>query len=137
MRYRRAESEAIAHLWRWRGRVVGVDDDLLPADHAQAVEFFRVAAEFEPESDAASHVPVDALLRDGRRSRRRARCRAATGAAVIVSALDALAGPILRRRSLRSPPVGATPGRVATARIPRGIGMCPEPVHAGKRPLTT
>ncbi|MCR5978701.1 DUF2236 domain-containing protein [Gordonia jinghuaiqii] len=63
--YSSAEREAITHLWRWIGWVVGVDDDLLPANDDAASELFRVAGEFELEPDDSSKVLTRALLREG------------------------------------------------------------------------
>ncbi|MYR06327.1 DUF2236 domain-containing protein [Gordonia sp. SID5947] len=65
IRYSSAEREAITHLWRWIGWVIGVDDEWLPSDFAAARELFAVAAEFELQPDAASKTLTRALLRDG------------------------------------------------------------------------
>ncbi|MGC5254994.1 oxygenase MpaB family protein [Gordonia sp. DT218] len=63
--YSSAEREAITHLWRWIGWVIGVDDRWLPADFVGARELFAVAAQFELEPDAVSKTLTRALLRDG------------------------------------------------------------------------
>ncbi|MFW0784480.1 oxygenase MpaB family protein [Gordonia sp. CPCC 206044] len=65
IRYSSAEREAICHLWRWIGYVIGVDEDRLPVDFSDARELFTIAAEFELEPDAVSKRLTRALLRDG------------------------------------------------------------------------
>ncbi|WP_238422707.1 oxygenase MpaB family protein [Gordonia sp. 'Campus'] len=63
--YSSAEQEAITHLWRWIGWVIGVDDDLLPPSYADARELFQVAGEFELRPDDSSKILIKALLREG------------------------------------------------------------------------
>lgn len=65
IRYSSAEREAITHLWRRIGAVIGVDDDRLPGDFAAARSLFTIAAEFELEPDEVSRRLTRALLRDG------------------------------------------------------------------------
>ena len=63
--YSSAECEAITHLWRWIGWVIGVDDDLLPPSYESSSELFRIAGEFELQPDDSSKVLIKALLREG------------------------------------------------------------------------
>lgn len=63
--YSSAEREAITHLWRWIGWVIGVDDDLLPPTHDAATELFAVAGEFELRPDDSAKILIKALLREG------------------------------------------------------------------------
>lgn len=94
--YSSAEQEAITHLWRWIGWVIGVDDDLLPPTHEAATELFAVAGEFELRPDDSSKVLIKALLREGYDLP-----RVVHGAApvpvpgLLVSAVDALTRPLL------------------------------------------
>ncbi|WP_035717088.1 oxygenase MpaB family protein [Gordonia terrae] len=94
--YSSAEHEAITHLWRWIGWVIGVDDDLLPASFDSASELFRVAGEFELRPDDSSKILIKALLREGYDLP-----RVVHGAApipvpgLLVSAVDALTRPLL------------------------------------------
>lgn len=94
--YSSAEREAITHLWRWIGWVIGVDDGLLPPTHEAATELFAVAGEFELRPDDSSKVLIKALLREGYDLP-----RVVHGAApvpvpgLLVSAVDALTRPLL------------------------------------------
>ncbi|MEY1676395.1 oxygenase MpaB family protein [Gordonia sp. ABKF26] len=94
--YSSAEREAITHLWRWIGWVIGVDDDLLPPTHDAATELFAVAGEFELRPDDSAKVLIKALLREGYDLP-----RVVHGAApipvpgLLVSAVDALTRPLL------------------------------------------
>ncbi|MBA4023033.1 MAG: DUF2236 domain-containing protein [Gordonia sp.] len=65
--YSAAEREAIAHLWRWIGWVIGVDDALLPKNFAAAQQLFDIGAQFELEPDESSKMLTRALLREGYR----------------------------------------------------------------------
>lgn len=67
IKYSAAEREAIAHLWRWIGWVIGVDDALLPKSFASARQFFEIGAQFELEPDESSKTLTRALLREGYR----------------------------------------------------------------------
>lgn len=94
--YSSAEREAITHLWRWIGWVIGVDDDLLPPTHEAATELFAVAGEFELRPDDSSKILIKALLREGYDLP-----RVVHGAVpvpvpgLLVSAVDALTRPLL------------------------------------------
>lgn len=67
IQYSAAEREAIAHLWRWIGWVIGVDDAMLPKSFAAAQQLFEVGAQFELEPDESSKKLTRALLREGYR----------------------------------------------------------------------
>lgn len=67
IQYSAAEHEAIAHLWRWIGWVIGVDEQLLPNNFGAANELFDVGAQFDLEPDEASKTLTRALLREGYR----------------------------------------------------------------------
>jgi hypothetical protein len=67
IQYSAAEHEAIAHLWRWIGWVVGVGEELLPNNFGAAKELFDVGAQFDLEPDEASKTLTRALLREGYR----------------------------------------------------------------------
>ncbi len=122
--YSSAEREAITHLWRWIGWVVGVDDDLLPANHGEAADLFRVAAEFELEPDDSSKVLIKALLHEGYDLP-----GVVHGAApipvpsVLVSALDAVTGPILRSS------FSAISTRWVERPVARRMGLRRSPLH--------
>ncbi|MCF8572040.1 DUF2236 domain-containing protein [Gordonia sp. HY002] len=68
LRYSAAEREAITHMWRWIGSVMGVDDDLLPRSFADAQDIDRVARAFQMEPDPDARTLVSALLDDGYRT---------------------------------------------------------------------
>ncbi|GAC01324.1 hypothetical protein GONAM_24_00800 [Gordonia namibiensis NBRC 108229] len=122
--YSSAEREAITHLWRWIGWVIGVDDDLLPANHGEAADLFRVAAEFELEPDDSSKVLIKALLHEGYDLP-----GVVHGAApipvpsVLVSALDAVTGPILRSS------FAAISTRWVERPVARRMGLRRSPLH--------
>ncbi|WP_234353881.1 oxygenase MpaB family protein [Gordonia iterans] len=65
LRYSQAELEAITHLWRWIGATMGVEDQLLPTDFADASAVYRIAQEFRMEPDEQAKVLVGALLDEG------------------------------------------------------------------------
>lgn len=65
IRYSRAELEAIAQLWRWIGWVIGVDEDLLHTNLADAQRLFDVANELNFEPDATSRELTTALFHNG------------------------------------------------------------------------
>lgn len=67
IQYSAAEREAIAHLWRWIGWVIGVDDAMLPKNFAAAQQLFEIGAQFELEPDESSKTLTRALLREGYR----------------------------------------------------------------------
>ncbi len=66
--YSRADLEAITHLWRWVGWVMGVEDRLLPTSYDDAMRIWRISQEFQlrPHDDAKTL--VRALLDDGYRA---------------------------------------------------------------------
>ncbi|GAA4665743.1 oxygenase MpaB family protein [Gordonia humi] len=68
LRYSHAEREAITHMWRWLGWLMGVDDDLLPRSFADAAEIDEVARAFRMEPDPHARILVTALLDDGYRT---------------------------------------------------------------------
>ncbi|MCF8590448.1 oxygenase MpaB family protein [Gordonia liuliyuniae] len=68
LRYSAAEREAITHMWRWIGHVMGVDDDLLPRSFSDAEEIDVVARAFRMEPDPDARTLVTALLDDGYRT---------------------------------------------------------------------
>lgn len=65
LRYSRAELEAITQLWRAIGSVMGVDDQLLPANFEDAGLTYQLALDFQMEPDEQARVLVRALLDDG------------------------------------------------------------------------
>ncbi|GAA1481541.1 hypothetical protein GCM10009624_19810 [Gordonia sinesedis] len=67
IRYSAADLEAICHLWRWIGWVMGVSEPLLPNGLDDARLTYRIAREFRMQPDAESKVLVRALLADGYR----------------------------------------------------------------------
>lgn len=66
--YSRAELEAITHLWRWIGWVMGVEDHRLPTNFAEAVRIHQIAQDFRMTPPAESKLLVRALLDDGYRA---------------------------------------------------------------------
>ncbi|MDL9938140.1 oxygenase MpaB family protein [Gordonia sp. ABSL1-1] len=68
IRYSRAELEAITHMWRWIGWVMGVDDELLPTSFGDAQLTYRISQQFRLQPDEESKVLVRALLDDGYRT---------------------------------------------------------------------
>jgi hypothetical protein len=67
IQYSAAEHEAIAHLWRWIGWVIGVEEELLPKNFAAAQQLFDIGAQFDLEPDESSKTLTRALLREGYR----------------------------------------------------------------------
>lgn len=67
IQYSAAEREAIAHLWRWIGWVIGVDNAILPKNFAAAQQLFEIGTQFELEPDESSKTLTRALLREGYR----------------------------------------------------------------------
>ncbi|MFT4199841.1 oxygenase MpaB family protein [Gordonia sp. (in: high G+C Gram-positive bacteria)] len=65
IRYSSAELEAITHLWRWIGWVMGVQDHLLPISYEDAVRTWQISKEFALQPNDESKVLVRALLDDG------------------------------------------------------------------------
>jgi hypothetical protein len=65
VRFSPAELEAIAHLWRWVGYVMGVPEELLPASARQAKEWVEIALAHGGEPTEDSPRLMRALLRNG------------------------------------------------------------------------
>ncbi|WP_279106677.1 oxygenase MpaB family protein [Gordonia paraffinivorans] len=68
IRYSRADLEAITHLWRWVGWVMGVDEDRLPRGFDDARRTDRIAREFRMKPPQEARQLVKALLDDGYRT---------------------------------------------------------------------
>ncbi|QMU22315.1 oxygenase MpaB family protein [Gordonia rubripertincta] len=66
--YSRAELEAITHLWRWIGWVMGVDEHRLPTSFADARRTDHIGREFHLTPPEESKLLVQALLDDGYRT---------------------------------------------------------------------
>lgn len=96
LRYSRAEREAITHMWRWIGWVMGVDDDLLPRNFADAEEIDRIARAFQMEPDEQARTLVTALLDDGYRTEVPLPPLPAPVAQAINSAVHTVTRPFLR-----------------------------------------
>lgn len=65
VRFSPAEHEAIAHLWRWTGFVMGVPEELLPSSAAQARELIGVGLTLDPGPNEDSPRLMHALLHHG------------------------------------------------------------------------
>jgi hypothetical protein len=65
VRFSPSELEAIAHLWRWIGYVMGVPAELLPVSSAQAEAWVDIALEMGEGPTEDSPRLMRALLRDG------------------------------------------------------------------------
>jgi hypothetical protein len=50
-RFEPVEREALVHLWRYAGYLLGVDPELLTADEIEGNRLLRLMFEFEPEPD--------------------------------------------------------------------------------------
>lgn len=68
IRYSSADLEAITHLWRWIGWVMGVEQHRLPADFDDARQIHDIAKAFRMHPEEESRVLVRALLNDGYRT---------------------------------------------------------------------
>jgi hypothetical protein len=62
MRISRDEAERYVHLWRWTGRVIGVDEGVLPASEAEAMRIAEVIAATMGEPDDDSRELTTALF---------------------------------------------------------------------------
>lgn len=62
-RFDRVEREALVHLWRYAGYLLGVDHELLIADEFEGNRLLNLMFDFEPEPDDDSRALVDALMR--------------------------------------------------------------------------
>lgn len=61
-RFERAEREALIHLWRYAGYLLGVEPELLIADEFEGHRLLDLMFAFEPEPDDDSRALVDALM---------------------------------------------------------------------------
>jgi len=88
MRVRREEADRYMHLWRWIGRVIGVDPDILPASEAEAMRLAELVSATMGAPDQDSRNLTRALFESPyegavtRRQRRDAERRAAFGRTV-------------------------------------------------------
>ncbi|MEO9328912.1 oxygenase MpaB family protein [Gordonia aurantiaca] len=68
IRYSKADLEAITHLWRWIGWVMGVDEQRLPRGFDDARHTDRIARDFRMRPPQEARQLVRALLDDGYRT---------------------------------------------------------------------
>jgi hypothetical protein len=61
-RFERVEREALIHLWRYAGYLLGVDQELLIADEFEGHRLLDTMFAFEPQPDDDSRALVDALM---------------------------------------------------------------------------
>lgn len=61
-RFTRAEREALVHLWRYAGYLLGVDQELLASDESQGRTLLERMFNFEPMPDEDSRALVNALM---------------------------------------------------------------------------
>ena len=61
-RFTRAEREALVHLWRYAGYLLGVDEELLAVDESQGRSLLERMFDFEPMPDDDSRALVNALM---------------------------------------------------------------------------
>jgi len=61
-RFNRLEREALLHLWRYAGYLLGVEDELLVADEFESHRLLDLIFFFEPHPDDDSRALVDALM---------------------------------------------------------------------------
>ena len=61
-RFARVEREALIHLWRYAGYLLGVDNELLVADEFEGHRLLDTMFSFEPRPDEDSRALVDALM---------------------------------------------------------------------------
>ncbi|GAA11384.1 hypothetical protein GOALK_029_00390 [Gordonia alkanivorans NBRC 16433] len=66
--YTRADMEAMTHLWRWVGWVMGIEEHRLPRNFGDARRTDRIAQDFRLEPPPESRELVKALLDDGYRT---------------------------------------------------------------------
>jgi hypothetical protein len=62
MRIEPDEADAYVHLWRWVGRVIGVDEDVLPASEAEGMRLAELIAHTMGEPDQDSRDLTKALF---------------------------------------------------------------------------
>ena len=60
--FERVEREALVHLWRYAGYLLGVDNELLIADEFEGHRLLDLMFAFEPQPDDDSRALVDALM---------------------------------------------------------------------------
>jgi hypothetical protein len=60
--FERVEREALVHLWRYAGYLLGLDHELLIADEFEGHRFLDLMFAFEPQPDDDSRALVDALM---------------------------------------------------------------------------
>jgi hypothetical protein len=61
-RFEPTEREALVHLWRYAGYLLGVHDQLLISDELEGKKLLNLIFAFEPEPDDDSRALVDALM---------------------------------------------------------------------------
>jgi hypothetical protein len=61
-RFERVEREALVHLWRYAGYLLGVEHELLIADEFEGHRLLDLMFSFEPQPDDDSRALVDALM---------------------------------------------------------------------------
>jgi hypothetical protein len=61
-RFNRLEREALIHLWRYAGYLLGVEHELLVADEFEGHRLLDMMFAFEPQPDGDSRALVDALM---------------------------------------------------------------------------
>jgi len=61
-RFERVEREALVHLWRYAGYLLGVEHELLIADEFEGHRLLDLMFKFEPQPDDDSRALVDALM---------------------------------------------------------------------------
>jgi hypothetical protein len=61
-RFERVEREALVHLWRYAGYLLGVEHELLIADECDGHRLLDLMFAFEPQPDDDSRALVDALM---------------------------------------------------------------------------
>jgi ER-bound oxygenase mpaB/B'/Rubber oxygenase, catalytic domain len=61
-RFERVEREALVHLWRYAGYLLGVEPELLIADEFEGHRLLELMFAFEPEPDGDSRALVNALM---------------------------------------------------------------------------
>ena len=60
--FERVEREALVHVWRYAGYLLGVDHELLTADEFEGHRLLDLMFAFEPQPDDDSRALVDALM---------------------------------------------------------------------------
>ncbi|NNG97351.1 oxygenase MpaB family protein [Gordonia araii] len=114
--YSRADLEAITHLWRWVGWVMGVEEELLPTSYDDALRTWRISQEFQMQPHDDAKTLVRALLNDGYRADLGLPGR-------LNDAVHAVARPFLR------PLFAAVSTRWVDADIAEAMGLRPTPLH--------